>query len=167
MNFELSETQKNLQKQMAAFCQREILPGAAALDEMPKAQVASALRTNLKKLGDAGYLNLLLEDDLVSQCAAGEEAARACPSTFISAMSTATAFGVPVKRFGTPAQREKYLPGVGQGDFIGALACTEADAGSDMNEISGDQCTDRRCPAGPGLDRPRRGTGQGFDFFYH
>ena len=135
MNFELNETQKNLRKTMAAFCQTQILPGAAALDEMPKAQVAAALRTNLKKLGDVGYLNLLLEDDLISQCVVGEEAARACPSTFVSAMSTATAFGVPVKRFGTPAQREKYLPGLGHGDFIGALACTEADAGSDMNGL--------------------------------
>ena len=50
-------------------------------------------------------------------------------------MSTATAFGLPVKRFGTPAQQEKYLPGVIQGEFIGGLACTEADAGSDLSGI--------------------------------
>lgn len=135
MNFELNETQKNLKKTMAAFCQTEILPGAAALDAMPKEQVAAALRANLKKLGAAGYLNLLLEGDLVGQCVAGEEAARACPATFVCAMSTATAFGLPVKRFGTPAQQEKYLPGVIQGEFIGGLACTEADAGSDLSGI--------------------------------
>jgi alkylation response protein AidB-like acyl-CoA dehydrogenase len=135
MNFELNETQKNLQKTMAAFCQAEILPGAAALDAMPKEQIAAAIRANLKKLGAAGYLNLLLEDDLVGQCVAGEEAARACPATFVSAMSTATAFGLPVKRFGAPAQQEKYLPGVIRGDFIGGLACTEADAGSDLTGI--------------------------------
>jgi alkylation response protein AidB-like acyl-CoA dehydrogenase len=61
--------------------------------------------------------------------------ARACPATFVSAMSTATAFGLPVKRFGVPAQQEKYLPGVVRGDFIGGLACTEADAGSDLAGI--------------------------------
>lgn len=135
MNFELNETQKNLQKTMAAFCQAEILPGAAALDAMPKEQIAAAIRANLKKLGAAGYLNLLLEDDLVGQCVAGEEAARACPATFVSAMSTATAFGLPVKRFGIPAQQGKYLPGVIRGDFIGGLACTEVDAGSDLTGI--------------------------------
>ena len=135
MNFELNETQKDLRKTMAAFFQTEILPGAAALDAMPKEQVATAIRANLKKLGTAGYLNLLLEDDLISQCVAGEEAARACPATFVSAMSAATAFGLPVKRFGTPAQQEKYLPGVVRGDFIGGLACTEADAGSDLAGI--------------------------------
>ena len=135
MNFELNETQKNLQKTMAAFFQTEILPGAAALDAMSKEHVAAAIRANLKKLGAIGYLNLLLEDDLISQCVAGEEAARACPATFVSAMSTATAFGVPVKRFGAPAQQEKYLPGVVRGDFIGGLACTEADASSDLAGI--------------------------------
>jgi isovaleryl-CoA dehydrogenase len=135
MNFELNEFQKNLQKTMAAFCQTEILPGAAELEAMPKEQVAAALKTSLKKLGAAGYLNLLLEDDLISQCVAGEEAARACPATFVCAMSTATAFGLPVKRFGASAQQKKYLPGVIRGDFIGGLACTEADAGSDLAGI--------------------------------
>ncbi len=135
MNFELNETQKNLQKTMAAFCQTEILPGAAALDAMPKEQVAAALKANLKKLGAAGYLNLLLEGDLVGQCVAGEEAARACPATFVCAMSTATAFGLPVKQFGAPAQQKKYLPGVIRGEFIGGMACTEADAGSDLSGI--------------------------------
>ena len=135
MNFELNETQKNLQKTMAAFCQTEILPDAAALDESPKDQAMAALRTNLKKLGNAGYLNLLLENDLISQGVAGEEVARACPATFLSAMSTATAFGVPLNRFGTTAQRGKYLSGVTKGEFIGCLACTEMDAGSDLNGI--------------------------------
>jgi alkylation response protein AidB-like acyl-CoA dehydrogenase len=135
MNFELNEMQKNLKKTMAAFFQTEILPGAAILDTCSKEQAAAAVRTNLKKLGAAGYLNLLLEDDLISQCVAGEEAARACPSTFVSALATATAFGLPVKRFGTPSQREKYLPGVHGGDLIGGMACTETDAGSDLGGI--------------------------------
>lgn len=135
MNFELNDAQKNLRKTMAAFFQQEILPGAAMFDTCPKEQAAAAIRTNLKRLGAAGYLNLLLEDDLVSQCVAGEEAARACPATFVSAMSTATAFGLPVKRFGTPVQQGKYLPGIVRGDFIGGMACTEGDAGSDLAGI--------------------------------
>jgi butyryl-CoA dehydrogenase len=133
MNFELNETQKNLRKTMAAFCQKEILPGAAALDDTPKDRIAGMLAANMRKLGNAGYLNLLLEDDLISQCVAGEEVAKACPATFLSAMSTATAFGMPIKRFGTSGQKGEFLPGVAKGDFIGCLACTEADAGSDLS----------------------------------
>lgn len=135
MNFEVNEKQKNLKIAMAAFFQTEILPAAAMLDTCPKEQAAAAMRANMKKIGAAGYLNLLLEEDLISQCVAGEEAARACPATFVSAMSSATAFGLPVKRFGTPAQQGKYLPGVSGGDFIGGLACTEDGAGSDLAGI--------------------------------
>ena len=135
MNFELNETQKNIKKVMAAFFSAEILPGAAAFDTCSREEAAAAMRSGMKKLGAAGYLNLLLEDDLVGQCVAGEEAARACPATFVSAMSSATAFGLPVKRFGDPAQQEKYLPGVVTGDVIGGLACTESDAGSDLSGI--------------------------------
>jgi alkylation response protein AidB-like acyl-CoA dehydrogenase len=133
MNFELNNTQKDLQNTMAAFCHAEILPGAASLDTSPQDQIAVALKTNMKKLGNAGYLNLLLEDDLISQCVAGEEVAKACPATFITTMSTATAFGIPLKKFGTPSQREKCLSAIVMGDYIGGLACTEFDAGSDMN----------------------------------
>ena len=133
MNFELNNTQKDLQNTMAAFCHTEILPGAASLDTSPQDQIAVALKTNMKKLGNAGYLNLLLEDDLISQCVAGEEVAKACPATFITTMSTVTAFGIPLKKFGTPSQREKCLSAIVVGDYIGGLACTECDAGSDMN----------------------------------
>jgi alkylation response protein AidB-like acyl-CoA dehydrogenase len=135
MNFELNETQKTLNKTMAAFFQGEILPGAAAFDVCSRQEAAAAMRANLKKLGATGYLNVLLEDDLVGCCVAAEQAARACPATFVSAMSTATAFGLPVKCFGTAAQQGKYLPGIIAGDRIGALACTEADAGSDLAGI--------------------------------
>lgn len=135
MNFELSDIQKNLKKTMTAFCQTEIRPGAAALDVCPKEEAAGTIRSNLKKLGTAGYLSLLFEGDPISLCIGGEELARACPATFISAMSTATTFGLPVGRFGTAPQREKYPPGVVSGDFIGGLACTEAGAGSDLGSI--------------------------------
>ena len=71
-------------------------------------------------------------DDLLGSCVAGEELARACPSTFLAAITSATAFGRAVKRFGTEAQRERYLPSLAAGEVIGAFACTEAEAGSDL-----------------------------------
>jgi acyl-CoA dehydrogenase len=50
-------------------------------------------------------------------------------------MSGATAFGIPLKTFGTPRQRNQYLPAVVKGDCIGGLACAEDNAGSDLNGI--------------------------------
>jgi alkylation response protein AidB-like acyl-CoA dehydrogenase len=36
---------------------------------------------------------------------------------------------------GTPAQREEWLPAMAEGEAIGAFACTEPDAGSDLDAI--------------------------------
>jgi alkylation response protein AidB-like acyl-CoA dehydrogenase len=132
MDYELSESHRRLQAEMGTFCREEIAPGAALFDEAPPDEAAARMRTNLKKLAGEGFLNLLLGEDLLGSCVAGEELARVCPSTYLAAISSATAFGRAVKRFGTDAQRERYLPLLATGDRIGALACTEAEAGSDL-----------------------------------
>jgi alkylation response protein AidB-like acyl-CoA dehydrogenase len=132
MNYDLSESHRILQAKMGKFCSEEIAPGAALLDEAPREEAAVRMRNNLKKIAGAGGMDLLLGDDLLGRCIAGEELARACPSTFLTAMTSATAFGRAVKRFGTKAQQERYLPLLAAGERIGAFACTEAEAGSDL-----------------------------------
>ena len=132
MNYDLSESHRILQAEMGKFCREEIAPGAALLDEAPPDMAAARMRTNLKTLAGAGYLKLLLGEDMLGSCVAGEELARACPSTFLSAMTSTTAFGRVVRRFGTKHQQERYLPSLTAGEGIAAFACTEADAGSDL-----------------------------------
>lgn len=135
MNYELSDAHRRLQVEMVRFCREEIAPGAALFDEAPPEEAAARMRTNLKKLAGAGFLNLLLGGDLLGSSVAGEELARACPSTYLSAVSSATAFGRAVNRFGTDGQRERYHPPLAAGEGFGALACTEREAGSDLAGI--------------------------------
>jgi alkylation response protein AidB-like acyl-CoA dehydrogenase len=132
MNYDLSESHRTLQAEMGKLCQEEIAPGAALLDQAPPDEAAARIRANLKTLAGAGYLKLLLSEDRLGACVAGEELARACPSTFLTAMTSASAFGRAVARFGTKAQQERYLPPVAAGEGIAAFACTEAEAGSDL-----------------------------------
>ena len=132
MNYELSDAHRGLQAEMVRFCREEIAPGAALFDEAPSEGTAARMRTNLKKLAGAGFLNLMLGEDLLGSCVAGEELARVCPSTCLAAISSATAFGRAVKRFGTDSQQERYLPLLAAGEQIGAFACTEREAGSDL-----------------------------------
>jgi alkylation response protein AidB-like acyl-CoA dehydrogenase len=132
MNYELSDAHRGLQAEMGKFCREEIAPGAALFDEAPPEEAAARMMTNLKKLAGRGFLNLLLGGDLIGSCVAGEELARVCPSTYLAAVSSATAFGRAVKRFGTDAQHERYLPLLAAGERIGAFACTEREAGSDL-----------------------------------
>ncbi|MGV8079699.1 MAG: acyl-CoA dehydrogenase family protein [Syntrophales bacterium] len=136
IDYELTKEQKDLQGRMVAFCRTDIAPAAAQLDEAAKENVPEILRAQLKKLAGAGYLDLLLKSDFVSQCVAGEEVAKACPAVFLAAMSSATAFGMALSCFGSQAQKSRFLPGIAAGDFIGALACTETEAGSDLSGMA-------------------------------
>ena len=136
MDYELSDAHKSLQAEIGTFCRNEIAPGAALFDEAPPEEAAARMRSNLKKLSGAGFLNLMLGEDLLGSCVAGEELAHACPSTYLAAISSATSFGRAVKRFGTDAQRERYLPLLAAGEEIGAFACTEQEAGSDLGGMA-------------------------------
>jgi alkylation response protein AidB-like acyl-CoA dehydrogenase len=132
MNYDLSDAHRILQAEMGKFCSEEIAPGAALLDEAFPDVAAARMRDHLKKIAGMGGMDLLLGDDLIGRCIAGEELARACPSVFLAAMTSATAFGRTVKRFGTKTQQERYLPSLVTGESIAAFACTEAEAGSDL-----------------------------------
>ncbi|MDD5712495.1 MAG: acyl-CoA/acyl-ACP dehydrogenase [Smithellaceae bacterium] len=132
MNFDLSEQHQKLQIATAQFCKAELAPQALALDAAVPKEAVGIVRANLKKLGAMGYLKLALEDDVIGLCAASEEVAKACPATFLAAMSSAVAFGTAIKLFGSSSQKEKYLPGISSGTLIGAWAVAEEDAGSDL-----------------------------------
>jgi acyl-CoA dehydrogenase len=136
IDYELTGEQKDLQGRMAAFCRGEIAPAAAELDAAATDRVPELLRAGFRKLAGAGYFDLLLQSDFVSQCVAGEELAKACPAVYLSAMSSGTGFGTALQHFGTQAQKARFLPGIGSGEAIGALACTEAEAGSDLSGMA-------------------------------
>jgi len=136
IDYELTKEQKELQGRMAAFCRTDILPAAASLDGAATEEVPGILRGQFRKLGSAGYFDVLLKGDFVSQCVAGEEVAKACPATFLAAMSSGTAFGLALSCFGTQSQKARFLPGIAAGETIGALACTEAEAGSDLSGLA-------------------------------
>jgi alkylation response protein AidB-like acyl-CoA dehydrogenase len=132
MDYQHSEAHKQLKEKMGKFFRDEIAPGAAFLDSCGRDEAIEKMKSNLKKLASEGYLELLVSDDFTGQAVAGEELASACPSTFLTAMSSATAFGRLVKLFGDDRQQNLLAP-LTAGDSVGALAFTEGDAGSDMN----------------------------------
>lgn len=135
MDYELTENQKEMAASFGAFCRAEILPQAGLLDEANSDDVVSMMRENLTKLAQAGYFRYLSSPDMISRCTVGEELAKSCGATFLSAMSSATSFGVPVSIFGSAAQKERYLPALAAGNLVGCLAYSEQDAGSDLGAI--------------------------------
>lgn len=142
MNYDLTAEQLSIKENFEKFCKKEIEPRAQMLDTASPEEVDKQIKVNIKMLADLGYLAMGHEEkyggsnnDLISQAIAGEEVAKSCASTFLSSGASCGLFGVPVKLFGTDAQKEKYIPGIIKGEIIGCFALTEPEAGSDAASI--------------------------------
>ncbi len=95
-------------------------------------------REFMLKLGDEGFAGLMIPEkyggrgkSLVYQMLAGEEISAVSPALTMGFGASCTLSAIPILRFGTPEQKEKYLKPLAEGKKIGALAITEPAVGSD------------------------------------
>jgi acyl-CoA dehydrogenase len=95
------------------------------------------------RLGELGYLGLLIPGeyggsgpDLLAQAVVVEELGAAGCGGLSAGVGAHTNIATPpVLRFGTEAQKQRYLPDAVAGRRVAALAITEPDAGSDVAGI--------------------------------
>jgi alkylation response protein AidB-like acyl-CoA dehydrogenase/acyl dehydratase/putative sterol carrier protein len=120
-------------KQVREFVDREIKPIKNQIEERTFSH-----RQLFKKLADAGLSGLLVpeayggsEQPFVYQLIAGEEISVISPSTTMMFGASCTLSAIPILRFGTEEQKQKYLVPLAKGEKIGALAITEPAVGSD------------------------------------
>ena len=132
MDFLLSEHQRTFQATVAAFARREIAPLAETLDR--EGRFPTAL---FRRVGELGVMALPFQEEwgglglgVLDTAVAIEEIARADQSLAVSVM-VSIATGLTLQRFGTPEQKQRFLPDIVAGRRICAIAGTEADAGSD------------------------------------
>ena len=133
MDFELTEEQKLLQSTVRDFADKEIAPVAAKIDktgEFPAEEV--------KKMAGLGLFGMTIPEKyggsgqgLLELCIAVEELARASAAVDNYLRVSLSLAIVPVIRFGTEAQKKKYLPPHASGEKMACFAITEAGAGSD------------------------------------
>lgn len=134
MDFELNQEQTMFQRVVRDFCEAELKPHAAEVDEAGDMHWSA-----IKKMADLGLLSLQVPEqyggaelDTLSASIAVEEIGRVCGSTGLS-ISAHNGLGCgPIVRWGTDAQKLAYLPQLIGGDVLGALALTEPHAGSDL-----------------------------------
>jgi len=133
-DFGLGETIDLLRDSVAQFAQAEISPRAEAIDrnnEFP--------RDLWPQLGELGVHGMTVEDayggvDLgyLAHTVAMEEISRASASVGLSYGAHSNLCVNQIRRFGTDAQKQAYLPALVSGESLGALAMSEPNAGSDV-----------------------------------
>lgn len=144
MDFELNEEQRMFQRVVRDFCEAELKPYAAEVDEHKQMRHEA-----IRKMASLGLLSLQVPEeyggaalDTLSASIAVEEIGRVCGSTGLS-ISAHNGLGLgPIVRWGSEAQKAHYIPLLTDGEHLGALALTEPQAGSDL--LNGVQTTATR-----------------------
>ncbi len=133
MNFNLTEDQEQLQQALRAFCDGEIAPKAEWRDHNGKFE--DGLSEKLAEMGLFGmYVPAELGGaglDVLSYLMAVEEVSRACGATGILMSAHHSLCVDPILSFGNAAQKQKYLPKLATGAWIGCFSLTEPGSGSD------------------------------------
>jgi alkylation response protein AidB-like acyl-CoA dehydrogenase len=135
---DLSEEQRQIQSLAREFAEREIAPFIAQWDE--DAYFEPSL---VKKMGELGFLGMLLPDeyeglgvDTSTYLLALEEIAVVDASTAVM-MSVHNSLPTQmILRFGSTAQRDRFLRPMARGELLGAFALSEPEAGSDAAALT-------------------------------
>lgn len=134
LEFGLDETYDLLRDNVYQFAQKEIAPLAAEIDK--ENQFPNFL---WRKLGNLGLLGITAEEQYgganmgyLAHVIAMEEISRASASVGLSYGAHSNLCVNQIKLNGNSAQKEKYLPKLISGEYIGALAMSESNSGSDV-----------------------------------
>jgi isovaleryl-CoA dehydrogenase len=134
LDFGLGEDNDMLRESVRAFSDNEIAPRAAEID-----------RTNIfprdlwQPMGALGLHGITVEEEwggaglgYLEHCVAMEEVSRASASVGLSYGAHSNLCVNQIRRNGSPEQKRRYLPKLISGEHVGALAMSEAGAGSDV-----------------------------------
>ena len=133
MEFNVPKTHELFRQMIREFVENEVKPIAAEVDEeerFPMETVEKMAKIGImgipipKEYGGAGGDNLMY-------AMAVEELSKACATTGVI-VSAHTSLGTwPILKFGNEKQKQKYLPKMASGEWIGAFGLTEPNAGTD------------------------------------
>ncbi|MCM3093933.1 MULTISPECIES: acyl-CoA dehydrogenase [unclassified Cytobacillus] len=136
MNLRFTEEQEMMRKMVRDFAQAEIAPFVEKMEqgEFP--------REILRKMGELGLMGIPIpekyggaEMDFTSYIIAIHELSRVSATVGVI-LSVHTSVGTnPILYFGTEEQKQKYIPKLASGEYLGAFCLTEPSAGSDAGSL--------------------------------
>ncbi len=134
---DFSEEQRQIARTASDFARNEVVPAAEAIE----AKHFEVTRGLLKKAGDLGLLAVDIPEAYGGL--AMDKTTSAIVADYLSQLgSFSVAFSahvgigtLPIVWYGTEAQKQKFLPRMASGEYIGAYALSEATSGSDAMNI--------------------------------
>ncbi len=134
LDFGFDDGTRLLRDTVREFAAREIAPRAAAID------ASNEFPNELwQRMGAIGLLGITVEPEYggaglgyLEHALAMEEISRASASVGLSYGAHSNLCVNQLRRNGTAAQKRRYLPRLISGEFVGALAMSEPNAGSDV-----------------------------------
>ncbi len=133
MDFKVSENQTMIANMVRDFAEKEIRPHFMEWDESQKFPIDL-----FKKMGELGLLGVLVPESYggaglgyPEYVTAIQELAKVCGSIGLSMAAHNSLCTGHILQFGSEEQKQKYLPKLASGEFVGAWGLTEANTGSD------------------------------------
>lgn len=137
MCLEFTEEQEMMRKMVRDFAQNEIAPFIETMEETDEYPLQI-----IRKMGEYGLMGIPIPQeyggvgaDFTSYILTINEIAKVSATVGVI-LSVHTSVGTnPILYFGTEEQKQKYIPKLASGQYIGAFALTEPSAGSDAGKI--------------------------------
>lgn len=137
MDFAWPEELEWIRRTVRDFARNEVEPSAARRDEEERFD-----RALFDKMGELGLTGIPwpeayggLGADYVTYVVVVEELSRVCASTGVTLSAHISLAGWPIYKFGTEAQKQRFLRPMAEGKKLGAYGLTENGSGSDAGAM--------------------------------
>ncbi|MGP5175987.1 acyl-CoA dehydrogenase [Psychrobacter immobilis] len=134
---QLTDEERMVTDSARQFFQNELMPGIVEANRNENFD-----RNIMRQMGEMGLLGVMIEGygcAGLSSVAYGliAKEVEAVDSGYRSAMSVQSSLVMhPIHAYGTEEQRERYLPKLASGEYVGCFGLTEPDSGSDPSSMS-------------------------------
>ena len=135
MDFELSKEHLMARTLFREFAENEVKPLAQEVDETERFP-----QETVDKMAKLGFMGIPLAKeyggqgcDTLTYIMCVEELSKVCATTGVIVSAHTSLGSDPIKNYGTPEQKEKYLKKLASGEYLGAFALTEPNAGTDAS----------------------------------
>ena len=133
MDFGLSKKHEMARSLFKEFAENEVKPLAQEVDETEKFPTGT-----VEKMAKYGFLGIPVPKelggqgcDILTYAMCVEELSKVCGTTGVIVSAHTSLCIDPILTFGTPEQKEKYVPDLASGKKLGAFGLTEPMAGTD------------------------------------